>query len=388
MILTVLAATLIAVSASAVTLQRIEVRGAQRVSARVIIDETLLREGGDYSDDELRDAVARVRRLPFILAADDSLQNGTLTITVTETRRLNFLVDARGIYLHGNVVDNDFDYDFPDPAAEWTNAAAGARWFLGNGGDAHFGLTVLRNRHAFGRNYSAYELGYTQRDILGTRVFATLNVRSPVDSLEEKTFTPEFSVGLPLTARQTVTAGIQDTLFFNNTFHIGGVDLRRLHAERLVTLAWTYDTRDQAMAATRGTFVRIAPMHWMRDDASFSFFPSGPAPNASHINANGLDAAALRYWDLSGTSSVSAGLLGSWARLEDPRNRRSTPAYEVVEGGWSHALGAARIAIDGRWIFRQHDPAREKHSYEAAASWTRRTAWATLRFGVAYASGH
>src|SRR5918912_339104 len=90
-----LAAALISLSASAVTVQRIEVRGAQRVSARVIADETTLREGRDYPEDEVRDAVARVRRLPFIRTADYTMSGGALVINVTEMRRLSFLLDAR-----------------------------------------------------------------------------------------------------------------------------------------------------------------------------------------------------------------------------------------------------------------------------------------------------
>src|ERR1041385_597016 len=135
-----------ALAARGATIQRIEVRGAQRVPARVIAAETTLREGRDYSDDAVRDAVARVNRLPFIAAASYTLQNGLLVIDVTEVRRVSFLLDARAIARNAEPPENDTDYDFPDPTAQWTNAAAGVRWLARGGGVAHLGLTVLRNR--------------------------------------------------------------------------------------------------------------------------------------------------------------------------------------------------------------------------------------------------
>src|ERR1051325_9111258 len=311
-----------ALSARAVTIQRIEVRGAQRVSARVIVAETTLREGRDYSADGVRDAVARVNRLPFIAAATYTLQNGVLVIDVTEVRRVSFLLDARGLAQNADPPENDFDYDFPDPTAQWTNAAAGARWLTRGGGVPHLGLTVLRNRHAFGKNYSAYELGWTQYDLLGSRAFVTLDVRSPVASLEEKTFTAAFMSGLPLTPSQTVTVDWQDALFRDETLHIPGSTFRELQAERIVTFAWTYDTRNEPIAPTRGTFVRVAPFRYMQDFASRS--------NTLHLDANGVDAAALRYF-----GSLSAGVLGSWASAEQ-RSLRYKPAYEILQGGWSH----------------------------------------------------
>ena len=382
-----LALSAITLSAFGVTIERIEVRGAQRVPPGIIVAESLLREGKEYSEDEVRNAVARLNRLPFLASAGYALENGVLVINVTEVKRFSFLVDARGIALNDDRDPHSTNYDFPDPTAEWTNAAAGVRWLAGGGGIAHFGMTVLRNRHAFGTNYSAYELGYTQYDLFGTRAFATVNVRSPVDSLEEKTFTPEIVAGLSLTPAQTLTLDYQDTLFREQTFHLFGTDFRLLQAERLITLAWTYDTRNQPYAPARGTFVRIAPVRWMRDDASFRFLPGSVVATSSHINVNGVDFAALRYWELSEVNSVSAGVLGGWANLESSDDRNSRPAYQIAQGGWSRPLAAGRLALDLRLVMHQHGGLTER-SYEAAASWVWRGVWGTLRLGAAYEKGN
>ena len=134
-------------------IERIEVRNAHRVSPRVIVDETTLREGKEYSEEDVRAGVARVNRLPFLLSADFALEKGTqdgrrvLVINVTEMRRLSFLVDARGLL--GDTIHRTLDYDFDRPGE--SNDAAAARWFAGDRGMLHFTMAVRRGRQSFMR---------------------------------------------------------------------------------------------------------------------------------------------------------------------------------------------------------------------------------------------
>ena len=81
-ILTLFAAAAIAVSALAQDaapprffIERIEVRNAaSRRRRELVIAESLLREGTEYSEDDLRAAAARLSRLPFLLSADFALE--------------------------------------------------------------------------------------------------------------------------------------------------------------------------------------------------------------------------------------------------------------------------------------------------------------------------
>jgi len=57
-------------------LQAIEVRGTRHVSSGVVVAASLLETGQVYTESELRDAVRRVDRLPFVLAADLALERG------------------------------------------------------------------------------------------------------------------------------------------------------------------------------------------------------------------------------------------------------------------------------------------------------------------------
>jgi len=404
--------SLVATSAFAQSMFRIdhiEVRNAHRVSPKLIAAETMLREGGSYSEDDLRVAVARAGRLPLLLRADYTIENGVLVISVTEMKPLSFLLDARGIELSRNriqtVIDSSghvserigrtskFDYDFTDPTLAWKDAAAGARWITDGSGFAHFAMTVYRTRHTFDTNYSAYELGYTRYGLFGTRLFATAIVRSPVDSLAEHTFTPAAAIGLPLSSRQTLSLDYTNTLFRHGQFHVAGSTFRLLHEERQLTLAWTYDTTNQPYAPSRGTLIRIAPMRWMRDDAGFTSQRTGFVAASSHNNANGIDFVALHHWELSPISSVSAGVLGGWSSLESSTPAlRQHPSYQILQGGYSRALGASRVELVARLVNTQRDVPNARAGSgneddttgELGVNWIRRSTWGTFRLGVVY----
>lgn len=383
------------------TIERIEVRNAQRISPSFLAAETMLREGSEVSEDDVRAGIRRLARQPFVFAADYALEPGSdatrrvVIINVRENHRYWYLADVRAVQ-ESDPVDA-VDYDFPDPAAEWKHAAAGARWLFGDGGVAHFGMTVLRNRRPLGKNYSAYELGYTRHRILGSPVFATMIVRSPVDSLEEKTFTPEVVVGMPLTADQTITLEYEDSSFRDDQFTILGNSFRRLQAERTLSASWTLDMRNEPWVATRGTFLKVEPYIWMGDRASFSNARPGQSfqPNAHHITATGFDLTAEHHWQWSDVSSVSAGVLAGWSSVRERQNPETPssdvtwrPTFEVIKGAYARKIRSSFIELEGRVLFRQVSGAEGRGltgtSYEIAAAWARRSPRGVLRLGFGY----
>ena len=379
-------------------IERIEVRNAKRVSSRIIAAESLLREGRRSSNDDLRAAAARLARLPFVAAAEISTEDGSaadrrvVVITITETRAFSFLVDARGVKLGESRTALDTDYGFPDPAAPWKHAAVGVRHVIGRG-EAHFAMTVLRSRRGFGKNYSAWEIGYTGYDLFGTRAFATATIRTPVDSIGERTITPAFRAGIPLTFHQTLAVEVEDTLFRDESVSIAGSAFRRLDAERQITLDWTYNTTNQPYAPSRGTFVRISPFLWMHEFTSFRGRPPlTPEPRTAHHNARGLELAALHYWELSPTHSISAGVFGGWADLETRSTPELTgpgpgnPSYGVLQAGYSRRLGKSRLELEARTVTYQENAFDE--AFELSANWVRRSRWGTLRLGAGYVSAY
>lgn len=310
--------------------ERIDVRNAQRVSPQLIAAESLLREGRQYSNDDLRAAAARLARLPFLAAAEISSEEGpaegrrVVVISVTETRAFSFLVDARGVKLGESRTALDTDYAFPDPTAPWKNVAAGARHVIGRG-EAHFAMTVARHRRGFGKNYSAWEIGYTGYDLFGTGAFATAKIRTPVDSVGERTFTPGFSIGLPLTFHQTVSVEIEDALFRDESVTIAGTAFRRLD--------------------------EISPAH-----------------------------------------SISAGVFGGWADLKLRSTPALTgpgpgnPGHQIVQAGYSRRFGTSRLELEARGVRYQENAFDD--AFELSANWVHRSRWGILRLGAGYVSAY
>lgn len=58
-------------------IEKITVEGPKAAAVNIVRAETLLRAGESYTEDQLRQAVYRVHRLPFVLDASFSLRKGS-----------------------------------------------------------------------------------------------------------------------------------------------------------------------------------------------------------------------------------------------------------------------------------------------------------------------
>src|SRR5688572_7713686 len=83
------------------TIERIEVRNAQRINPRFLAAETMLREGSEVSEDDVRAGVRRLARTPFVFTAEYTLEPGldgtrrVVVINVRENHRYWILLDGR-----------------------------------------------------------------------------------------------------------------------------------------------------------------------------------------------------------------------------------------------------------------------------------------------------
>jgi len=398
-------------------IERIEVRNAHRVSPEIVISETLLREGTEYSEEELHAASLRLSRLPYILSAEFSLAKGSdrgrhiLVITIAETKPFFYLVDTRPI-LHDRTTQAFVDYaDYL--GAESNEAAIGYRGFIGRRGVVHVGVTSRRDQQIFTTDYSAIAAGYTRYDIFGTHAFATFNLRQPFGTTASGALSPQLVVGIPLTLNQTLTLDLDATRFERSTQRVAGptccTEIQRQDGERLVTATWTYNTTNQPFVPTNGTIVRIAPVWSKRDRSSYSFAYrtspfEPPSAFAQHINGYGIDVSWSRYWELSDLHSISAGVQTGWASVNDrvsiatPVKIDSDPTYAIFQGSYSYNLwhgstrnGDSRLELSARYVTRRRAPIREISPFsqrenvdQAAVSWVRRSSWGTLRLGLGY----
>lgn len=398
-------------------IEKIEVRENRRVSTDVIVAESRLREGQEYTEEELSDAANRLNRLPFLLSAEFTLERGyergrhVLVITVNETRPFFYLLDARPILSESDFSGRNVDIQVGDRLGGGENQGVlGARWFVGRRGAFHAGLFARDDNHEFTRDYTAAVVGYTQYDIFGTRAFATLNLKLPIlNAPGAAVVSPQLVAGIPVTPNQTVTVTYDETRFDDYTISFADVEFERQNGERIVSVRWAYDTTNDPFTPTRGTLLSVTPLMVWQDAASYLIVVDRPdelevRPSAYHTNIYAVSVEVDRYFELSERNSVFAGGEAGIGRVNQ---RASSVAAEesdgdasflILKAGYSHSLwsreqqkrGDSRFEYTLRYINRQSPerlfpgPNEEDDQIEAAFAWVRRSSFGTIRLGVGF----
>lgn len=415
LLLAALAAPLAAQDAASPRLfiERIEVRNAARVSPDVVIAESRLREGNEYTESELRDAATRLGRLPFLLSVDFALERGSergqhvLVLTINETKPFFYLLDLVPIFEDEPFIDVDYSND---RSGSGENLALGARWFVGRRGAFHLGLSGVGHDREFARDYASFAVGYTQYDLFGSRAFATVNLKRPLEGYGEGLLSPQLVVGVPISANQTLTLKYDESRFGEQTRTVLGVDYPIRFGQKVVSATMAYNTTNEPFFPTRGTLVQVTPMVGWTDGARIlsTTFVSPTETivqhSAYHTNFFGAEAAATRYWELTDRDSVWGNVRGEWARESyndqfTVNERDRTARVGSIGVGYSHSLrsveervnGDSRFELTARYANRdlENDPpvffSRDRDVTQASLAWLRRSSWGTLRLGVGYA---
>lgn len=390
-------------------IERIEVRNTKRVSPDVIVAESRLREGAEYSESELRDAAARLTRLPFLLNAEFALEKGSergrhvLVINVIETRSFFFRLQIVPLFSEDSMVRTDTASQL---GGDDTAAALGYRWFLGRRGALHVAM-VGREGTAFTSGYSAFAIGYTRYDLFGTRAFATINIK---DTLDDDPASPQVVVGIPLSLNQTFTAEYDENrndVIFRN---VPGEPLDDRMTQRVARLTWSYNTTNHPYLPTTGSLLSVTPLvTWRDDNTFFRRFPEPLVLVPVHTRTIGIQGSALRYWELSDRTSVSSGLEAGWGtsneRRTEPGGVRVTDDYTTVFAGihagisrslWTPeqraAGGDSRVELNARGRLRNTNRADQRmflndknDTLQASLSWVRHSSWGTFRIGAGFA---
>lgn len=391
-------------------IEKIEVRETHRVSPDVVVAESRLREGEDYSEAELRDASARLMRLPFLLSAEFSLEKGSergryvLVVTINETKPFFYALDLRPIF----TTDHRVEPDYSDRIGVADSAATiGMRWFVGRRGALHVALISSDYGGDFARDYAAAAVGYTQYDLLGTRAFATLNLKRVITEGDAE-LSPQLVVGVPLSGNQTLTLELDETRFGDSSTRIQGVTFDTNNGQRVVGLTWSYNTTNRPFTPTRGTLLSVRPRLSWGDAATFRYVvidPNHTPPiftvhaDTVHTEAREITVKAARYFELTERSSVNAGLEGAFthfsAESEVTGQRSDHVTRAIITGGYSYSLwdaerskgGDSRLELNmriGTRDIRYGDFYRAEQQ-QVTASWVRRSSWGVLRLGAGYA---
>lgn len=383
-------------------IERIEVRNAKRVSADVVIAESNLREGREYTEADLRDAANRLSRLPFLLSAEFSLEKGVergrlvLVITLSETQPFFYMLDARPVFGEGR-----FEAHYSNNLSAGNEGLLGFRWFTGRHGAVHAGLLAQSDNREYTHDYGAFAIGYTQYDIFDTRAFVTLNLKYPIGATYgEGKLSPQIVAGIPLSFNQTLTLNYDQTAFEPEFQTFPGVGrLERSLNQRILTAKWSYNTTNHPFLPTHGTLLSVTPVATWIDQKRINRFFDGTGISASQRREKnrslGLELSVARYWEISDRNSVSAGADGGWAEIKNDVGKVSyDSSFAGVHAGFSRSLwdrsrrkdGDSRIELDVRALKRNdEDRNLERDVVQATVAWVRRSSWGTIRLGTGYA---
>jgi outer membrane protein assembly factor BamA len=291
------------------------VEGLEAAAARdIVVAETLLTTGREYDENQLKEALYRVKRLPFVLDAELALRKGSERGTYT----LVIQVSANKPFFHstflGVVVERDDEPDGSD-RVDWTaESHVGVRRFVGTWGLLHASAFAAEGLHT-----TPVQVGYTRYNLFGRGAFASFAISgAALGENDHDQFGASLELGLPLSRRQS----LRSVLLWNrveSTFRLldgqgqtGVVDSRI--DEQTAALSWVYDTTDHPVFASRGAKV-TAVADYSRVRREQRGGPAGfPLANATN-EAYRVALVARRYFPLTPRNTVSVGGDASWQRF-------------------------------------------------------------------------
>jgi hypothetical protein len=301
----------------AFVVERIVVEGARRGSEKIVIAELLLTLGNAYTEGQLREALHRVRRLPFVVEADFALRKGSqrgrveLVVTVSE---------AWPVFFGGSLAaagDDDACCD-----TQWFAVAApqvGARLFFGGQNEIAASVVGFATTEPYGSSDLLYDVSYRHHDVFGRHVVGTLFLRTP-QSLP-RGYELGASLGVPLSRVSTV-----DASFLRNDVSYGwqctwcelSAPVRSSTVTDRSVLAIRRDTTDDPFVARQGTRLQselsYAVNHGVYSSPWAPFAdpttPVSPEPWVTDSTSRevGASIAGRRYWPLSPRTSLGLGL--------------------------------------------------------------------------------
>jgi len=280
--------------------ESIVVSGVENPSARDIVsDQSLLVAGRSYSEQEIREAVYRVRRLPFVLGAELSLRDGKapdgkqVVITVDSNSSYFLVADVTGTY--------NGDAQKGQDATDWGVAATGGgRWFLGP-----MGLASVSAQGFDGAGVEIGQADYTRYGLFGRGAAVKIAASTNVDRDLNDFYTGSLALEVPLTGNHSLRSTLD---WFQSKSDSGG--FRSRNESGTVGLSWVYDSTDDPLFPTRGR----SALGGARYSDSKQTFQSTEFSSRQTSHDIGLQLAGSRFWSLTTRQSVSAAFNASWDR--------------------------------------------------------------------------
>lgn len=313
-------------------IEKITVEGPKAAPANIVRAETLLKEGESYTEEQLRQAVYRVHRLPFVVDASFSLRKGSergayeLVIEVQPARWFFYDHWIRA-FRFDEPLDLDDSFQRGLDSSYSLGGLAGARLFVGRSGVLFAALD----------SEDGAQLGFTQYDLFGRGILASAGVSRNLCCLQEvlplgldPTFSSwtyeesnklSLSLSVPLGGRQSIQVAVSErrgevfdrdeVLLLSSNFFgfLDEGDLRHRRAEA----KWVYDTSDDPLLPTRGVSTSAgleASRFEGRNLREITFFgvPEPVERQLPNYEAEQVVAAVsgIRHWSVTPRQTVSA----------------------------------------------------------------------------------
>lgn len=250
-------------------LEAIEVLGLDYARPEIVVAESLLKPGQEPSETELAAAMARIRRLPFVIDADFALRKGSergryrLEIEVEEAQRFFFGQNLVYTRFTNSLAVNDL---FADHSSLAPGELAGVRLFAGR-------YTML---FASASGSQGLQAGLTRYNLFDRRIFLSIALQGDnccsldvfplgIDPTfsgwthEQEYREASLTLGMPLGGDQSLRLRLSHTSSEEGERRVL-LGLERSRAELRyhdlthdqVELAWIRDTSDDPILPTRG----------------------------------------------------------------------------------------------------------------------------------------
>jgi hypothetical protein len=368
----------------------------QRLSPEIVLSESLLREGEEYSEDELREAVHRISRLPFVLRAEFSLRKGSerdryeLVVRVFETRRWFFQTDLT-FALEDPIERFRFDSDFSDRNRAFgddLDALVGRRFALG-------GRSLLFA--TFGSDEGTFAIGFQRYNLWDRNILFSISLGGDEEigdvSTSEFSLAGRAQLGIPIRGNHAIRL-LLGWREFESKFTFGDFDSEERQAE----IAWILNSLDDPVLPREGSLFE-AGLTWVDVESHSRFFlPDGlPASSDSSDRGRGVIVGASRHWPLAENQSVSAGLRGFFSELSDGdqfRDLEATVGHQIfllrnleLEKWRELRLETQISGLRREYSLTRRDlgiPDVTQDDWSASVGLVYRNGWGLFRFAVNY----
>ncbi|HEX6096150.1 MAG TPA: hypothetical protein VF432_07495 [Thermoanaerobaculia bacterium] len=323
------AASLYAQEPTRYRLERVVVEGSY-VDEDIIRAETRLEEEESYTEEDFRQGVYRVRRLPFVTDAAYRIEPGvtgggtTLVIRILATTPIFYEVNAGA----SEVADGDIEAS--------GDVLLGGRWLLDN-------LGVLEGAVQKAEDVDGFLAGFAYRayNIYGTGGYATLAIAQRFKA-DPVLYDPSavLSLGYPLTQKQSLTLSYSRAKSrIPRDFDVDGDDddpdidedeaeddnhtLTERDRFEFAELRWWYETIDDPLFTTRGVQFSAGPRWSTADHVTEVYDVDDEDPEEEEIATEttssslgfALDGAAYR--PLTRRNSVFLRAGGDYAKTDE-----------------------------------------------------------------------